>query len=282
MGQNSVADLLAEASRVLARAHVDSPHLDGELLLAHVLEVDRSWLMAHPRALLSSEQVARWHTLLARRVAREPLAYIIGQRWFYDSLLHVTPAVLIPRPETEELVERALAWLQTHPRAQVADIGTGSGAIALMLAKHAANAHILATDISAAALDVARGNAQQLQLASRITFLQGDLLAPLPGAVDLLIANLPYVRQRDRAGLTPEVRVHEPALALFSGPEGLNHLQRFLTAAPRYLNPGGCILLEIGYDQGDVVAALAARHFPRATITIHQDLSGHPRIVEIT
>ncbi len=264
----------------LTAAGIDTPELDAELLLARVLNVDRGWLIAHPEHVLTPAQRTAFKKMVARRAQREPLAYITGQRWFYDILLHITPAVLIPRPETEELVELALAWLRAHPAAVVADIGTGSGAIALAIARHTSpDVRILATDISPEALNVARENARRLDVAERVHFHQGDLLAALPGPVDLIVANLPYVAERDRGELMPEVGVFEPEEALFSGPAGLNHLQRLLAAAPDYLRPGGAILLEIGYDQGEAVQSLARQHFPTATIRIHQDLAGHDRVL---
>ncbi len=274
--------MLVQVARELARAGVDTPELDAELLLAHSLRVERAWLVAHPEQLLTPEQTATMRALTTRRAQREPLAYITGRRWFYDIELVVTPAVLIPRPETEELVERALAWLQQHPRAVVADIGAGSGAIALAVAKHAPpDVRVFATDISAEALDVARQNARRLGLEMRVQFRHGDLLAALPTPVDLLLANLPYVAERDASNLMPEVGRFEPREALFSGPAGLEHLHRLLTQAPAFLRPGGEALLEIGWDQGDVVAGMARQRFPRGRIQIHKDLSGHDRIVEI-
>lgn len=283
MNSSTVAHTLDEAARDLTRAGIDTPELDAELLLAHVLGVDRTWLMAHPEQSLTPWQLTSFRALLARRTAREPLAYITGERWFYDILLHVTPAVLVPRPETEELVERALAWLQTHPHVVVADVGAGSGAIALAVAKHAPPAvRILATDISDEALDVARANARRLGLTQRLVFLQGELLSPLPEPVDLLLANLPYVAECDRAGLAPEVRVHEPATALFSGPAGLDHLRRLLAEAPAALRPGGVVLLEIGYEQGPAVIEIARQAFPHAILHLHQDLAGLDRLLEIT
>ncbi len=283
MNSPTVAQLLADAARSLSRAGVDTPELDAELLLAHALGVDRTRLLTHPEHILTPEQQTAFRALLDRRLQRHPLAYITGRRWFYDILLHVTPAVLVPRPETEELVARALTWLQTHPRAMVADIGTGSGAIALAVAKHTPpTVRIVATDISARALDVARSNALRLGLDQRVVFLLGDLLAPLPEPADLLLANLPYVAERDRSGLAPEVSVHEPAGALFSGPAGLDHLRRLLAQAPEFLRPGGAVLLEIGYDQGPAVIELARRVFPHATIRLHQDLAGLDRLLEIT
>ena len=282
MNSPTVAQRLADAARSLSLAGVDAPELDAELLLAHALGVDRTWLLTHPEHILTPEQQTAFRALLDRRLQRHPLAYITGRRWFYDILLHVTPAVLVPRPETEELVERALTWLQTHPRAMVADIGTGSGAIALAVAKHTPpTVRIVATDISARALDVARANALRLGLEQRVVFLQGDLLAPLPEPADLLLANLPYVAERDRSGLAPEVSVHEPAGALFSGPAGLDHLRRLLAQAPDFLRPGGAVLLEIGYDQGPAVIELARQVFPHAAIRLHQDLAGLDRLLEI-
>ncbi len=282
MNAPTIAQELAAAAQELARAGIDMPELDATLLLAHVLGVDRTWLIAHARQTLTPQQRQAWQTLLNRRQQRQPLAYITGQRWFYDLLLHVTPAVLIPRPETEELVQRALAWLQTHPHARVADIGTGSGAIALAVAKHApAGVTVLGCDISARALDVARANARRLGLTRRLSFRQGDLLSPLPQAVDLLLANLPYVAERERAHLMPEVGIYEPPQALFGGVSGLDLLRRLLQQAPAHMQPGGRILLEMGYNQGSELSRIARRHFPAAAIRIHKDLAGHDRILEI-
>jgi release factor glutamine methyltransferase len=282
MPATTVARSLHEAASQLAAAGIDTPDLDAELLLARVLDVDRAWLIAHANQTLTPGQEQTFRAMVERRARREPLAYITGQRWFYDILLHVTPAVLIPRPETEELVELALDWLRRHPRAVVADIGTGSGAIALAIARHAPpEARILATDISPEALEVARANARRLGLTQRVSFHQGDLLAALPEAVDLIVANLPYVAERDRTDLMPEVGAYEPAGALFSGPAGLEHLRRLLAQAPSHLRPGGALLLEIGYDQGEAVHDLARQHFPTAAIRIHQDLAGHDRVLVV-
>ena len=277
-----VSYILRNAVADLARAGVDTPELDAELLLAHVLDKDRTWLMAHPDSSLSADQYAAFLQVLTRRVAREPLAYITGQRWFYDFLLHVSPEALIPRPETEELVARALRWLRDHPDASVADIGTGSGAIALAVARHTpVSTTIYATDNSRLALGVARANASRLGLAHRVTFFQGNLLNALSGPVDMILANLPYVPRPEQHRMMPEVGQYEPAEALFSGQAGLDHLRSLLSQAPDYLNPSGVILLEIGCDQGLVVPEMARSHFPNATIHVFKDLSGHDRIVEI-
>ncbi len=275
----TVQHLLREAMGELIRAGVDTPELDAELLLAHALDVGRSWLMAHPEHRLTPEQATSFRALLARRLAREPLAYITGRRWFYDLQLAVTPAVLIPRPETEELVERALAWLREQPRAVVVDVGTGSGAIALAVAKHGPEARVYATDVSPEALAVARENARRLGLAHRVIFLLGDLLAPLPEPVDILLANLPYIPEGDRASLMPEVAAYEPPAALFSGETGLDHIARLLEQAPRHLRPGGRILLEMGCDQGEAAATLARHAFPQAQVQILRDLAGRDRFL---
>lgn len=266
---------------MLKRAGVDTPTLDAELLLAHALGVARSWLLAHPEQHLTPEQEAAFRALLARRTAREPLAYITGQRAFYDIQLEVTPAVLTPRPETEELVERALTWLRERPRAVVVDVGTGSGAIALTVARHASQSRVYAIDISPQALDVARRNARRLGLTARVAFLLGDLLAPLPEPVDIILANLPYIPEGVRTDLMPEVAAFEPPEALFSGERGLDHIARLLAQAPAFLRPGGRILLEMGCDQADEVLALARQSFPRADRRVIQDLTGRDRFLAI-
>ncbi len=281
LGTPTTAELLAQAARTLAQAGVDTPYLDAELLLAHALGVDRAWVLAHPEAIPSADVSQRFQALIARRSHREPLPYITGQRFFFDLELKVTPDTLIPRWETEELVERALAWLATRPQARVVDVGTGSGAIALAVAKHARQAHVYATELSPAALEVARENAQRLGLAHRVQFLLGDLLTPLPQPVDLILANLPYVAQKDRAQLMPEVRDFEPPLALYGGEKGLDLLARLLAQAPDYLRPQGAVWMEIGDRQGPHVLALARRHFPQAAIQVHKDLAGRPRFLSI-
>lgn len=275
---------LAHTARALAAAGVDTPRLDAELLVAHVLSVSRTGLLAHPEQPLSAEQAARLHLLTARRAAREPLAYLTGRRWFFGREFAVTPAVLIPRPETEVLVERALVWLaaRAEKTLAVADVGAGSGAIIISVAAQtAAHIHCHACDLSREALLVAQANAAHHGVAARIQFHQGDLLAALPGPVDLLLANLPYVGEEERALLPPEVREHEPALALFSGPHGLHLIERLLAQAPDCVRPGGALLLEIGAGQGQAVTDLARRAFPRAQVACHSDLAGRDRVIDI-
>ncbi len=278
---------LAEARRYarqrLSAAGIDEAALEADLLLAACLEVDRAFLPAHGDAVLTPAQERRLHDWIERRFRREPLAYITGRRWFYGLEFIVTPAVLIPRPETELLVEQALAWLQTRQMtAAVVDVGTGSGAVAVALACHTPpTVRIEAGDISAAALAVARRNARRHGVADRITWFWGDLLEPLTTTVDLILANLPYVALGERDRLMPEVRDFEPPEALFAGADGLNLIGRLLAQAPSRLKPGGALFLEIGYGQGEAVLALARAAFPHARLTLHPDLAGIERVVQI-
>lgn len=276
--------VLQKAIGRLQAAGVDTPRLDAELLLAYCLDVERSYLLAHPEHPLSPTQHECFEQLVAHRAAREPLAYLTGERWFYGLRFQVNPHVLIPRPETEMLVEQGLAWLrQRAQRPQtVVDVGTGSGAIAVALARHAPHsATIIASDLSFAALTVARSNARRHHVLPRLHFIQSDLLAALRGPLHLILANLPYVSPQERNGLMPEVRDHEPVQALFAGASGLELIARCLAEASSRLAAGGAMLLEIGYQQGEAVQTLARRRFPQAQITLHHDLAGLPRLVSI-
>ncbi len=285
MNAPSLADNLKTAAATLLAAGVDSPRLDAEVLLAHCLGVQRSYLLAHLERPLPAAGQSSFGALVARRAAREPLAYIIGERWFYGLALAVTPAVLIPRPETELLVEAALNWVRTRRdgACRLVDVGTGCGAIAIAIAVHtdSSAATILATDISAEALTLARRNAERQGVAGRITFLQSDLLASMPQAVDVIVANLPYVAEVDRGSLMPEVRDYEPATALFGGPDGLTQIGRLLAQAPDCVRPGGALFFEIGWNQGASAANLAHRHFPTADATVVPDLAGLDRLLFI-
>jgi len=278
---------LVEARRYararLSAAGIDDAALEADLLVAACLEVERSFLPAHGDAMLTPVQEKRLRAWVERRSRREPLAYITGRRWFYGLEFVVTPAVLIPRPETEGLVELALAWLQTRRMtATVVDVGTGSGAVAVALACHTPpTVSIWAGDIAPAALAVAQTNARRHGVADRIAWFCGDLLAPLTTTVDLILANLPYVAGTERDRLMPEVRDFEPPEALFAGADGLSLIERLLAQAPSHLKPGGALLLEIGYGQGEAVLALARAAFPHAHLTLHPDLAGIERVLQI-
>lgn len=273
----------AAAARLASAS--DSPSLDAQLLLGHVLGLDRARLLAYPERPLTPEQGARYEDLVRARATGVPLPYLIGRRAFYRHEFAVTPDVLIPRPETEHLVEAALAWAQNRaPQGDgltLVDVGTGSGAIALSLAAALPGATVHTTDLSAAALDVARRNATRLGVAN-IHFHQGDLLDALPESVrpDLIAANLPYIASDELARL-PVAR-HEPRLALDGGPDGLMLIRRLLAQAPRRVAARFCLLLEIGADQGAAVSGLCQAAFPDARVRVLKDYAGHDRVAEVT
>lgn len=276
----TVAAALDEAVAALRAHGIDGPRLDAEVLLTHALGGDRAYLLAHPNDALAADVYARYRALVARRARGEPVAYLIGQRAWYDLELRVTPAVLVPRPETEGLLERALAWARGRAISAVADIGTGSGALAIALARALPAATVYATDVSGEALDVARENAAR-HGASRIIVLEGDLLAPLPGPVDLIIANLPYVGEEEYADLMPDVRLYEPRLALVGGPHGHELTARLLAQAPSHLRAGGAIFAELGPPQAQPLFAAARTAFPGAAIRLDNDYAGLARYLSI-
>lgn len=260
-------DALAEATATLAEAGCETPRLDAELLLAHALGVGRDWLVREAQANLPAERCERFRELIARRSAREPVAYILGRKDFRWISLEVDPRVLIPRPETELLIDVGLAL----PRAaRVVDVGTGSGAAALALKHERPDLSICATDASADALDVARANAARLHL--DVEFVQSDLLAGLGERFDAIVANLPYVP--DSTELAPEIAEYEPASALFAGADGLDLIRRLLRMA------GGAelVALEIGSGQADAVAGLLS-DAGFSTVERLRDLAGHERVL---
>lgn len=274
-----VGDVLAQAITRLRNEGVESPRLDAELLLAYVLDANRAAVLARPDRQLTPKQLTRYRNLAARRADREPLAYIVGQREFFGLDFAVDARVLIPRPETELLVERALGLARRWPAPQIADVGAGSGAIAVSLAVHLPQAAVYALDESAGALAVVAGNACRHGVAGRVHCLAGDLLAPLPGPVDLITANLPYVTTDEWRALAPEIRDYEPRAALDGGPDGLALIRRLLATAGSHLQPGGAILLEIGAEQGAAATVLAREHFPQARVQLQQDYAGLDRLV---
>lgn len=264
------------ATRLLARARDMIDPADAALLLAHALGKPRSWLFAHADDLLGEADAARFDALLARRVAGEPVAYLTGSRGFWTLDLAVTPATLVPRPETELLVELALARLPAVAPVRVADLGTGSGAIALALAKERPRAHVVATDASPEALEVARGNAVRNRIGN-VAFRLGSWLAPLAGeCFDLIASNPPYIADGDPHLSQGDLRF-EPAMALSCGPDGLDAIRIIVRDAPACLRPGGWLLLEHGWDQGEAVRALLAEAgFVDAATA--RDLEGRDRI----
>jgi len=270
----TIRQLLAAAATCLAAA--ESARSEAELLLAAVLDRPRAWLYAHDRDVAPPAVAAGFAALLARRAAGEPLAYLTGKRGFWTLDLAVTPDVLIPRADTERLVELALQRIAPESDAAVADLGTGSGAIALALASERPRARILATDLSAAALGVARTNAARLGIAN-VEFVRGDWAGALGTRRFALIAsNPPYIRADDPHLGQGDLR-HEPLSALASGEDGLDAIRAIVAAAPAHLDPGGWLLLEHGYDQGAAVRALLEAH-GLVQVATAQDLEARDRV----
>ncbi len=276
---------LQSATRALARSGATTtPDLDAAILLGHVTGATRAALIAYPERALSSDQARRFDDLIRRRSSGEPVAYLTGHREFMGIDFLTDPRALIPRPETELLVEAALAEararLATGAQPIIADIGAGTGAIAIALAVLEPRlSRIYATDISADALALAQENVHRHGVSDRVMLMEGDLLAPLPEPVDLLLANLPYVARRDEPRLPRDVRQFEPALALYGEDEGLGHFRRLLAMAPERLMPGAALLLEIGYDQRTAVESLARATFPAAEVRVIVDYAGWDRLV---
>lgn len=257
-----------------------TPDLDARLLLQHILQVSHSYLVAHDDERLTAVQQQQYDQYLHRAAQSEPVPYIIGRAPFYGLEFRVSPAVLIPRPETEQLVEIAIRWVRPRGRVCLADVGTGSGCIPITLARHLPQANILASDISVEALAIARQNADLLA-PDRVAFYLGDLLEPIPSPLDLITANLPYVTDGEWTMLDDGVKLYEPALALRGGPDGLDLIRQLLVQASVKLTPGGLIILEIGWQQGASARALAESCFPTAVVDVQPDFSGHDRFVVI-
>lgn len=306
---STVGRALAAANQRLRGCGADTPRLDAELLLAHVLGKDRVYLYAHADQHLSDEDRTRYERLIERRRRREPVAYLVGSRSFYGLDFTVDSRVLIPRPETELLVETAIATADvmsqrvvvlsarersrqmSHPApveafarpeaVTLADVGTGSGIIAVSVAVHCPSALVWASDVSAGALAVASRNAQTHGVADRIRLVQGFLLRPIPQPVDIITANLPYIPTGDIDRLAPEIATYEPRQALDGGYYGTQLIGELLNQAPEYLRPGGAVLLEIGSDQGAFVVGLARRAFPHADVRLVRDFADLDRMVVI-
>jgi len=279
----TAAALARAGESALAAAGVPDPARDAATLLALATGWSRERLHAHPAEAVGAGARARFGAFVGRRAAREPLQHITGTQEFWSLAFRVTPAVLIPRPETEHLIE-ALLRLALPAAPVVVDLGTGSGCLAVVTARVLPAARVVATDISAAALEVARDNAVRHGVAERIRFLEGDLFAALDGkgmerGVDLLISNPPYIPAADLDGLEPEVRDHEPRQALTPGPDGLAVHRRIAAGAGRLLRPGGRLLAEIGFSQEVAARALYAGA-GIAVEAVHPDLAGLPRVLQ--
>ena len=276
----TIRQTLSRARQVLAAHHVADSPLESEVLLRYALCISRVELYSDLDRRLTAEEERKFWQLAERRLTGEPSAYITGHREFYGLDFRVDHGVLIPRPETELLVEKAIALAEERAVSTMADIGTGCGAIAISLAVNLPEVMVYATDLSEAALEVARWNCQEYDVADRVRFLEGDLLDPLPEPVDLIVANLPYVRERELSCVN--TRGFEPSLALDGGRDGLEKIRRLCHQAKAKLNPGGSLLLEIGMGQKEAMVSLLRTLFPQASIEVTRDLSGIDRLVCLT
>ena len=279
---STVAEALQAAATGLAAVGSETPRLDAEVLLRHVLGLDRTALFLRLREPLAASDQTAFDALVTQRLARALVAYLTGEREFMGLPFFVRPGVLVPRPETEGLVEWALARLAARPWGTVIDVGTGSGAIALALAAHTPadwGGRVIASDISAAALAVAAENRVRLRLGGQVALLRGELAAWCRGPVDLLLANLPYLRP-DQLAANPALAA-EPALALLGGPDGLTLIRRLVSDAPRFLARDGALGLEIDPAQAEAVVALLTSTWPRGRVEILPDLAGLARHVVV-
>jgi release factor glutamine methyltransferase len=258
----------------------ESPTLDAQVLLAHILTKPRSWVLAHLEQELNPNQQELLKEFTQRLADGEPLPYILGHWEFFGLEFEVTPDVLIPRPETELLVEKALAWLERRPDARSAiDVGTGSGCIAISLATKIRDLRLVSTDISPNALEIAKRNADKYSVSDRIDFYCCDLLPSIEKPFDLIIANLPYIPTEKMKTLP--IYGREPTQALDGGNDGLDLVRRLITLAPKYISQGGMVLLEIESTQGLAALSLAYDTFSHASIHLHRDLAERDRVIEI-
>ena len=256
----------------------DSPTLIARQLLAQLLGKTPAYLLAFGEKTLSPNEATLYQALIARAAQKEPLPYLLGRAYFRHLELEVSPAVLIPRPETELLVDLVIASAEASSPL-IVDVGTGTGCIAIALATELPQAQLVAIDISADALKIAIANAQRN--GAQIDFLQGSLLEPLRDSADLIVANLPYITDEEWLTLEESVKQYEPTLALRGGDDGLRQIELLLQQAVAKLKPSGAIFLEIGWQQGEAACAIARRYFPLANIQCHRDESGRDRIVSI-
>lgn len=277
----TLARALQEATEALQAADIEDARLEAEVLLRHVLKLDRAHLYARLQEGISQDAEAAFRSLLTRRLSHEPTAYIVGHREFYGLDLETTSVALIPRPETELLGEEALTRARRRDRPLIVDVGTGTGAVAVVLAAHLPRAVVVAIDISREALALAARNARRHGVERRILFLQADLLSALVQPADIVVANLPYVRSADWEALPPEIREHEPRMALDGGASGLREIERLLEQAPSSLVAGGSLLVELGPPQAGDALAMARRRFRGAGVRVLRDAASLDRLLAV-
>jgi release factor glutamine methyltransferase len=270
---------LAKARKILTDRNVEDASLEGEILLRHTLSLSRDQLFSSYDTTVAQSQLKQFISLVKRRAGGEPTAYITGNREFYGLNFKINQNVLIPRPETELLVEKAISIARKYPISKAADIGTGCGAIAVSLAKNLPEIIVYAIDVSSKALEVARQNSINHGVTDRIVFLQGDMLGPLPESVDMIIANLPYVRKKDIPDEGP--LSYEPELALSGGEKGLDKIEQLCRQASKKLNKKGYLILEIGEGQAGGVTNILHNIYPSGSIEVERDLAGIERVVTL-
>jgi len=289
----STAETLRDASSRLLRAGIDDPRLEAEVLLRHAMRISREQLLARLQEPLPREFHASFAALIERRLAHEPTAYIIGRKEFFGLEFACSPAALIPRPETELLIETAISWVEGPfglaqgrqgpwvKDLRIVDVGCGSGVISVALARHFPAVRVVATDVSEIALALAKRNALAHCVAGQIEFVRGSLLESLAGQFDLILANLPYIPSRTYNALPPEIRAHEPEVALRAGRRGTAIIEAILSQAVDHLLPGGLLLAEHAWNQGRRLREAAADHFPTAEIETRRDLAGLERLLVV-
>jgi release factor glutamine methyltransferase len=278
----TIHDILNESTTSLERSGFPSARLDAEVLLAFYLECDRLDFFKNPEIALGEKQLAGYRKLITRRLKWEPVAYITGQKNFWTFSLQVSEDVLIPRPDTEIIVEEALDIIRKMASLEIRilDIGTGSGAIALALASEISSARVTATDFSAVALMLARKNARSLKLEDKIEFLHGDLFEPVEGIFDMIVCNPPYISESEYAELPSGVKDYEPQIALLAGKEGMEFYEKLIRQAPDYLKKNGWLLLEIGAKQQNQVRGLMEESGSFDSIAMRRDYAGLPRVMK--
>lgn len=277
----TIADAIREGAEIFHDAGLVEARREAGGLLQHVIGRDRTFVLAHPEQQLTDGQLQTFQELLKRRAAGEPLQYLTAQQSFFGLDFEVAPGVLIPRPETELLVEVALEMIQGTPAPSICDVGTGSGCIAITLLHQRTDAHVVAIDISPAAIEIAKRNAIRHQVDDRLTFVRGNcfsLLSPAEFFFDLIVSNPPYLAENDFPGLQREVKDHEPREALAGGPDGLDVVRRLLSESDAFLKPGGHLLIEIGFNQASTVQSLLEKQ-EWLVKGIRPDLQGIPRVV---
>jgi release factor glutamine methyltransferase len=279
-----LAQALQQSAYTLSLNGIDDSHIEARMLLGHITKLSPVQIYTQPEHTLSREQENNLQELVERRLCHEPAAYIVNHREFYGIDFYVDYRVLIPRPETELLVDTAIEFASSTYLARsplIADIGTGCGAIAISLALNLPHSKIYATDASPLALEVAGLNCESHNVTDRITLLQGNLLEPLPESVDILVANLPYIKSSELANLSPEITKFEPIMAIDGGENGLDYIRQLLEQAEDRINTNGCLLLEIGQNQEKDLSNLIRSLLKKVNFVFISDLNGIKRVVKI-